>query len=124
MNVRSSPGGMQPFCIPSSIGNPSATQNRRPLGLPERDSGKSLLLTFPRVALRTKTGPDKAEDEDFGYSKARTTTQYGPICAATRRAGANFPDFCFPRHWQTPGLRHSSLLELRKIGSQRHPRES
>ena len=58
---------------------------------------KSLLLTFPRVALRVQIAPDKAEDDDFGYSKARTTTQYGPICAATLRAGANFPDLCVTR---------------------------
>ena len=43
-------------------------------------------------------GPDKAEDEDFGDSKARTTTQYGPIFTATRRAGANFPDFRVAPH--------------------------
>jgi hypothetical protein len=71
----------------------------------------SLLLTFPRVALREKIAPDEAEDEDFGYSKARTTTKYGAILSATQgsrravfarwdgslRAWANFPDFCVIR---------------------------
>jgi hypothetical protein len=52
----------------------------------------SMLLTFPRPALRAKIGSDEAEDEDFGHSKARTITKYEPICVATRRAGANFPD--------------------------------
>jgi len=44
-----------------------------------------------------KIGSDEAEDEDFGNSKARTTTNYEPIFAATLRAGANFPDFCVDR---------------------------
>ncbi len=44
-----------------------------------------------------KIGPDGTEDEDFGYSKARTTTKYGAIFTATRRAGANFPDFSVNR---------------------------
>jgi hypothetical protein len=54
-------------------------------------SNESLLLTFTQVALRAKIAPDEAKDEDFGDSKARTTTKYGAICAATLRAGANFP---------------------------------
>jgi hypothetical protein len=51
--------------------------------------------------------------------KSRRTTKYGPILAATRRDGANFPDFVVPRRSKTPGIRHSSLLELEKIGSRR-----
>jgi hypothetical protein len=46
------------------------------------------------------------------------------IFAATRRAGANFPHFGVARHSKIPDIRRSSLLELRKIGSQRRPRES
>jgi hypothetical protein len=76
------------------------------------------------VALREKAAPDKAEDEDFGYSKARTTTKYGAVFTATHRAEANFPDFRVGRRWDTPGIRRSFLLELRKIGAQRRPRES
>jgi len=76
------------------------------------------------VALREKIAPDEAEDEDFGYSKAKTTTKYGAILSATRRAGANFSDFYVGRRWQTPVMRRSSLLEIIKIGSQRRPRES
>ncbi len=54
----------------------------------------------------------------------RTTTMYGPIFAATRRAGASFPHFFVARRSKIPDLRRSSLLELRKTGSQRRPRES
>jgi hypothetical protein len=36
------------------------------------------------MALRTKMGSDEAEDEGFGHSKARTTTKYEPIFAATQ----------------------------------------
>src|SRR5580698_710952 len=50
--------------------------------------------------------------------------KYGAIFAATRRAGANFPHFGVARHSKIPDIRRSSLLELRKIGSQRRPRES
>ncbi len=46
--------------------------------------------------------------------------KYGRIFAATLRAGANFPHFVVNRSRQTPGMRHSSFLELRKIGSRRH----
>jgi hypothetical protein len=49
------------------------------------------------AALREKIVPDEAEDEGFGYSKARTTTKYGAIFAATLRAGANFADFLVAR---------------------------
>ena len=55
---------------------------------------------------------------------SRARTKYGAICVATRRAGANSPHFFVARHSQTPGMRHSSLLEIGKIGSQRRPRES
>jgi hypothetical protein len=47
----------------------------------------------------------------------------GAIFTATRRAGANFPDFRVHRRWQTPSLRRSSFLELGKIRAQRYPRE-
>jgi hypothetical protein len=49
---------------------------------------------------------------------------YGPICAATRRAGANFPHFIVARRSKILHIRRSSLLELRKIGSRRCLRES
>jgi hypothetical protein len=49
------------------------------------------------VALQGKIAVDEAEDEDIGYSKARTTTKYGAIFTETLRAGANFPDFCVAR---------------------------
>ena len=51
----------------------------------------------PRGQVFVRGVGDEAEDEAFGYSKARTTTQYGPIYTATRRAGANFPDFFVAR---------------------------
>jgi hypothetical protein len=56
--------------------------------------------------------------------QSRTTTKYGAIFTATRRAGANFPHFGVARRSKIPDIRRSSLLELRKIGSQRCPRES
>jgi len=68
--------------------------------------------------------PDAAEDEDFGYSKARTTTKYGAIYAATLRAEANFPHLFVTRRWQTPGMRRDSLRDMGKTGSQRRLRES
>jgi hypothetical protein len=46
--------------------------------------------------------------------------KYGPIFDATLRAGADFPDFVVARRQQTPGMRHSLLLELEKVGSRRH----
>ena len=49
---------------------------------------------------------------------------YGRIFAAARRDGANFPQFFVHRRWDTPGIRHSSFLDLRKIGSRRRPRGS
>jgi hypothetical protein len=55
---------------------------------------------------------------------SRMTTKYGAICAAIRRAGANFPHFVVARRSKILHIRRSSLLELRKIGSQRRPRES
>jgi hypothetical protein len=50
--------------------------------------------------------------------------KYGAIFAATLWAGANFPHFRVARRLKIPDIRRSSLLELRKIGSQRRPRES
>jgi hypothetical protein len=55
---------------------------------------------------------------------SRTRTKYGPIFAATRRAGANFPHFVVARRSKITHIRRSLLLELGKIGSQRHPWES
>ncbi|HEU5350133.1 MAG TPA: hypothetical protein VFU55_00940 [Terracidiphilus sp.] len=49
------------------------------------------------MALRAKIVSDKAEDEGFGDSKARTTTQDEAIFAATRGDGADFPDFLVGR---------------------------
>ena len=74
-----------------------------------------------RMALRVQIVSDEAEEEGFGDSKARTTTKYEPICAATPKihlqgAGADFPDFFVARRLQTPGMRRSSLRELEKIG--------
>jgi hypothetical protein len=54
------------------------------------------------MALRAKNRPDEAEDEDFGHSKARTTTKYGRFFAATRRDGANFPHFVVARRFSNP----------------------
>ena len=76
------------------------------------------------AALRAKTAPDEAEDEDFGDSKARTTTKYGAVLAATLWDGADFPAFCVVVASQTPGMRRSFLLEIEKIGSRRcYPRD-
>jgi hydroxylamine reductase len=66
------------------------------------------------VALREKIVSVEAKDEDFGSSKARTTTKDETIFAVTRRDGADFPDFCVSRRQQTPGMRHSFFLELEK----------
>ena len=74
--------------------------------------------------MRGKIGSDETEDEDFGDSKARPTTKYGAIFTATLRAGANFPHFRVDRRSKIPDIHRPSLLELRKIGSQRCPRES
>jgi hypothetical protein len=43
------------------------------------------------VALLAKIGPDKAEAEGFGGSKVEADNAVGPILAAARRDGANFP---------------------------------
>jgi len=66
------------------------------------------------MALRAKSASDEAEDDDFGQSKARTTTKAEAVFAATRRDGAGFPDFGVARRSQTRGMRRSSLLELFK----------
>jgi hypothetical protein len=79
-----------------------------------------LLTLLGWKALRAKIVSAEAEDVDFGDSKARTTTKDEAIFAATRRDGADFPDFRAGRRWQTPDMRRSSLLELEKIGSRRH----
>jgi hypothetical protein len=55
------------------------------------------VINFPAVCVASEIGSDEAENEDFGHSKARTTTKCEPICAATLRAGANFPDFVVAR---------------------------
>jgi hypothetical protein len=52
------------------------------------------------------------------------TTTYGTIFAATRRAGANFPDFFVNRRSKIVHIRRSSLLELEKICPQRRSWES
>ncbi len=84
---------------------------------PGKLTAKSLLLTFPRAALRAKIGSDpgfpatdprrrggdEAEDEGFSHSRARRTTRYEPICATTLQAGASFPDFGGARRSSTPG---------------------
>jgi hypothetical protein len=84
--------------------------------------------------------PGEAEDEGFGYSKARTTTKNGAIFTATQGLGPispisasvvarRHPTPGIPPHGPEtvrgdPGIRRSALLELGKIGSQRCPRES
>ena len=80
--------------IPKSAGRSSGHRSRR-----ATFSQLEPVINFPAGGVadenRASTGVpadrsrscgvgDKAEDEDFGYSKARTTTQYGPIFAATR----------------------------------------
>jgi hypothetical protein len=47
--------------------------------------------------------------------KSRTTTKYDPVFAATRRDGANFPDFVVVRRSKMPDIRRSSFLRTRKI---------
>ncbi len=64
--------------------------------------------------MRTEIGPDEAEAEGFGGTKVEAENEV-------------WPDFHPSDTKPSPGapdLRRSSLLELRKIGSQRHPRES
>jgi hypothetical protein len=75
------------------------------------------------MALRAKICSDEAEDEGFGDSKARTTTTYEQIFAATRKDGADFPHLFVARRFSRPATARSSLLDLEKIGSRRrHPR--
>ena len=50
--------------------------------------------------------------------------KYGPFFAATLRAGAYFPDLVVACRSQTPGMHHSSFLDLVKIGSRRHRLDS
>jgi hypothetical protein len=49
------------------------------------------------MALRAKKRPDEAEPEDCGGSTVEGENEVWPLFAATRRAGANFPDFCVDR---------------------------
>ena len=72
------------------------------------------------MALRAKSVSDEAEDDDFGHSKARTTTKAEAVFAQARKDGAGFPYSRVARRSQTPGMRRSSLLELGKTGSRRH----
>ena len=51
--------------------------------------------------------------------RARTTTKYGAILAATLRDGVDFPRLFVTRRSKTPGIRRSSLLDTGKIGSRR-----
>ena len=57
----------------------------------------------------------EAESEGLVFPSSRTRTKSGPIFAATRRDGVNFPNFFVPRRSRTTSMRHSSLLELEKI---------
>jgi hypothetical protein len=66
------------------------------------------------MALLAKIRPDEAEPEGCGGPTVEARMKYGRIFAATLRAGADFPDFVAARRWQTPGMRHSLLLELEK----------
>ena len=87
--------------------------------------------------MRAKIVPDEAEDEGFGHSKARTTTKYEPIFAATlgpkraafarlgksRRDGASFPHLVVACRFSRPATARSSLLDLGKtVSRRRHPR--
>jgi hypothetical protein len=45
--------------------------------------------------------------------------RYGATFDATRRDGTNFPDFLVARRSKMSNIRHSSLLELGKIGLRR-----
>src|SRR5580704_2537371 len=52
----------------------------------------------------------------------RTTTPSERIFAATRRDGAHFPDLIVAGRYNSPGIRHSPLLHLSKMGSRcSHP---
>jgi hypothetical protein len=66
------------------------------------------------AALRAKTAPDEAEDEDFGDSKARTTTKYGAVLAATLWDGADFPAFCVVVASRHPVCVAPSFLKSKK----------
>ena len=68
-----------------------------------------------------KSGQTRRSPKAVAGPQSRMTTQDGPTCAATRGAGANFPHFIVARRSKILHIRPSSLLELRKIGSQRRP---
>jgi hypothetical protein len=74
--------------------------------------------------LRTKIGPDEAEFEGCGGSTVKADNQVWPDLRRNPKGWANFPHFLVTRRSKILHIRRSSLLELRKIGSQRHPRES
>jgi hypothetical protein len=73
--------------------------------------------------LRTKIGPDEAESEGCGGS---TVEDDNEVWTDLRRnpKGWGQSHFFVARRSKIPDIRRSSFLELRKIGSQRRPRES
>jgi hypothetical protein len=86
---------------------------------------QSLPFTFARVGVanenRARRGGVRRLWRVHSRGRQRSMAR---ICVATQRAGANFPHFIVARRSKILHIRRSSLLELRKIGSQRHPRES
>jgi hypothetical protein len=73
------------------------------------------------MALRAKIRPDEAESEGCGGTTVEGENEVWPDFRRNPSGRANFPHFVVNRRSQTPGMHRSSLLELRKIGSRRHP---
>ena len=62
-----------------------------------------------------KLGHTRRSPKVLVVPNPRATTTYGPICVATRRGGAYFPDLFVNRRSGSPATVRSSLLDLRKI---------
>ncbi len=70
-------------------------------------------MTFARLALRGKIGPDEAEPEGCGGPTVEGENEVWPDLPRNPQGWGPFSPFL--RRSQTPGMR-LSLLELRKIG--------
>jgi hypothetical protein len=79
-------------------------------------------LTFARAALRTKIVPDEAESEGCGGTTVEDDNEAWPDLRRNPEGWGQFSPF--HRRSKMIDIRRSSLLELRKIGSQRRSRES
>jgi len=84
----------------------------------------SLKFTFAWDALRTKIGPDEAESEGGGGSTVEEANEVWPDLRRNPKGWGQFSPFRGHSSLEDSRFRRSSLLEPRKTGSRRHPRES